>query len=150
MPAPRNVTSSSACRLRAANWLRCSKTSCSDMPSGSFSGSFRRNSPGIASNRSSISPTPMRASMSRRSWSVADVYRVMAWRLSSGSAQQFTVRTRVKEAVGFGLVTQLHAHEPALAVRIVVHELGLVAQRAVHLGHLAGHRRDHVGDRLHG
>ena len=41
------------------------------------------------------------------------------------------------------------ADEPAVAVRILVDRLGRVDRRLVHLEHLAGERRDHVGDRLH-
>ena len=65
------------------------------------------------------------------------------------SARTCLYAASVEQRVDLGRVGEADAHEPAGAVRVLVDRLGRVERRLVHLEHLAGERRDHVGDRLH-
>src|SRR3954451_10243868 len=149
MPAPRNVSSSSAETLAAASARRCAYTSCSGSPAGRSSGRPSRTSAGIwRSNSSWMELTPIAESISARSASVTAVYCVKS--VLRGLGERGLVGGGVEQAVGLGLVGELDLDHPAVAVRIVVDVLGRVAQAEVDLDDLAAERRDDVRDRLDG
>src|SRR3954452_2434646 len=150
MPAPRNVTSSSECRLRAASSARCSYASCSAIPAGRSSSRVSRTASGMSANSSSIEEMPIVASISRRSSSVTDVYLDMAARKAArlAAAYVLTIGGGVHEALDLAGVREADLHQPAVAVRLLVDLLGRVAEGLVGLGDLAGQRRDHVRDSL--
>src|SRR5215210_7478480 len=144
MPAPRNEISSSVETLRAARSRSRVYTSCSGLPGGRASGRPRRTASGTASNSSSIEPTPMAASISRRSASVAEVYRLIA--LGEGGL----VGGRIHQLLHLVYVRKADLDHPSAAVGILVDLLGRVGERLVDLDDLARQWRDDVRDRLHG
>src|SRR5882724_5019855 len=60
------------------------------------------------------------------------------------------VLLRGHELIHFGGIAHGHAHHPAVAVRVVVDDLGVLREAAVHFGDAAGDRRVDVAYRLHG
>src|SRR5215210_9011067 len=150
MPAPTKVTSSWALTLRSARSRRCACTSASESPDGRSSGRPRRRAAGIDSNRSSIEPTPISASISARSRSVAEVYVVTAhsqcggWRGRAAGAprslQRGAVGLGVQELLLLAGIGQADLDHPALPVGVLVDGLGAVGQRLVALDDLARER----------
>src|SRR3954470_1126583 len=119
-------------------------------------GRSSRTPAGTSANRSSTESAPIAASISRRSASVTDVYRLTVGlvvprsRAGPRLLQGGLVGVGVHQLIHLGGIRQPHPDEPALAVGIVVDRLGTAAQRIVDLDDLPGHGRDDVGDRLHG
>src|SRR6266540_7008225 len=63
--------------------------------------------------------------------------------------EELPVRLGVQELVRLGGIRQLDAHEPSVAVGVLVAELGAVGELVVPGDDLAGERRVDVGDGLH-
>src|SRR3954471_9413181 len=129
-----------AVRFIAASFSRCACTSCSDIPAPMPRGG-RNTSFGIAEKRSSTLFTPMRASIAARSSSVCGEYGLAAMSDPSGPHRLADVRAIVvggEELLQLALVSELHLQHPAVLVRLLVHELGLLDDLHVALEHLAG------------
>src|SRR3954470_16119543 len=140
-----------AVRFMAASFSRCAWTSCSLMP-GPMPRRGARASFGIAAKRSSIEPTPTRASISARSASVCGEYGLAPMSDPSGPHRLADVRPVVlgrEKLLELALVGELHAEHPPVVVRLLVHELGLLDDLHVALEHFTGDRAVDVGRGLH-
>src|SRR6266487_3042095 len=147
MPAPRNETSRPLSTFRAASSLRWATSSGSESARSSSSGRPRRTPEGICSKSSSIDSTPIVSSICSRSCSVSD-RKLMRLRPSLLLFEDLLVGGNAEQGVGLAGVGEPDPNEPALTIGILVDGLRSLDDLLVDLDHLAGERRDHVGDRL--
>src|SRR5947209_8508069 len=105
------------------------------MPAGRSRSRVSRTASGMSANSSSIEPTPIAASISRRSCSVTDVYLLIGRRSMSrgglAAAYVLTIRSGVHEAVGLARIRQPDLHEPALGVGVAVDRFRRVGERSI-------------------
>eukprot|EP01022_Parablepharisma_sp_SALTPOND_P010603 TRINITY_DN14375_c0_g1_i1.p1 TRINITY_DN14375_c0_g1~~TRINITY_DN14375_c0_g1_i1.p1 ORF type:complete len:340 (+),score=68.33 TRINITY_DN14375_c0_g1_i1:188-1207(+) len=127
-PPPRKQTKSWA--LSPASSARYWLTSGSLMPGGKSQERARSGS-GITSNSSSTEPRPRAASMDWRSSGVWGVQRMALFSLG----QKLVVGGCIHKVVQLGLIESAQLDQPSRAIAILVDQLGLVFQGAVHLGH---------------
>src|SRR6476619_64254 len=147
MPAPRNEISLPVSTFRSASSPRWATSSGSDNGGSSSSARPSRTPSGICSKRSSIESTPIVSSICARSASVSE-RKLMSLRPCLLVFDELLVSGGVQQRVGFAGIVEPDPDQPALAVRIFVHGLRRLDHFLIHLDHLAGDRRDHLGDRL--
>src|SRR5687768_14575202 len=143
MPPPRNESSFVVSTFRAASSSRWRTSSGSESAGSSRRAPSKRTPAGMSRKSSSTDSTPIAASIASRSASVSE-----SW-LKLEILEVLLVRLDVEERLDLRGVRQADAHEPAGAVRILVHRLRCVHDLLIDLEDHAGERRDHVGDGLH-
>src|SRR5687768_15229841 len=115
-PAPRKLSG------RPSRDARCCirrPVSISVSASGMPASDLMRNAAGISSNNASMLGAPIVASISRTSASVCGMNGMSVPRL----LDDLPVGLRVEQARELAVVARLHLEQPALTVRVAVHEL---------------------------
>src|SRR5262245_8862154 len=104
-----------------------------------------RSAAGISSNSASMLGAPMAASISRTSLSVCGMNGMSVPRL----LDDLLVGLRIEQAAQLAAVARLHLEQPALTVRVAVHQLRRRAQRIAVVGDdFARDRAVDIGRRL--
>src|SRR5579859_2388052 len=130
-------------RLASASRRISAMVSSSERPIGSLSSSMR-SCGGMSTSSWSIDSTPIAASISSRSWGEWTRYGIL--RLARRFGGLLVLRL-VHQVLG-QVARKLDLQDPALAVRVGVHELGVGGELVVHLGDGAVDGRVEVARRL--